>query len=327
MQSLLSRILFILLSLAAIPAFAQTEAAQTELKAAVQEVRQSLVHGPTVVYIQDQATLKLPAGYTYAPTASSLRLLRALGNTIDEKSLVGLVFPPTDGSAGQWMTLVQMQKGGYVRDDDASHWKAADLLKGLQDNTERDNAARRSRGLPEIAVTGWAEVPAYDSTHHWLKWSSIVRAKSELNSTNLRVDSSVNYRTLVLGREGYLSLTLITNLSALVADKPAADQLLADTTFVDGKRYSDFNSGTDHVAEYGLAALVIGLGAKKLGLLALIGAFALKFFKAGLLLLAAFGAAMRRFFKRQPKAGPIPAPQALPTDVDPTTSEPPSPPA
>jgi len=328
MRSILGCFLFLIFSITAASAFAQTDAAQTELTAAVQEVQKSLVHGPTVIHIQDQATLNLPNGFVYAPTASSLRFLRALGNNIDDKSLVGLIFPADASSSGQWMMLVQMQKSGYVRDDDASNWKADDLLKNLKDNTERDNAGRRTRGIPEIAVSGWAEVPAYDPTHHWLKWSSILRAKNELNSTDIKTNSSVNYRTLELGREGYLSLTLVTNLSELVADKPIADQLLADTTFVEGKRYSDFDSSTDHVAEYGLAALVVGLGAKKLGLLALIGAFALKFFKAGLLLAAGFGAALKRFFKRQPKVVPVPvqAKEGSPLNrTDSVTSEPPPP--
>ena len=47
-----------------------------------------------------------------------------------------------------------------------------------------------------------------------------------------------------------------------------------------------FNPSTDHIAAYGIAALVGGIAAKKLGLLALIGVFVLKFAK-----LIAIGAA------------------------------------
>ena len=48
---------------------------------------------------------------------------------------------------------------------------------------------------------------------------------------------------------------------------------MAAVKFNDGKRYTDFDSSTDKVAAYGLAALVAGVAAKKLGLLAIAGAF------------------------------------------------------
>jgi uncharacterized membrane-anchored protein len=92
---------------------------------------------------------------------------------------------------------------------------------------------------------------------------------------------------------------MVTQLSSLPADKPIATALLADIDYLDGKRYADFNSATDHVAEYGLAALIAGVAVKKLGLFAIIAAFAAKFFKIGIVALLAFGASIRRLFKRK----------------------------
>ena len=53
----------------------------------------------------------------------------------------------------------------------------------------------------------------------------------------------------------------------------------------------------DRVAAYGLAALVAGVAAKKLGLLALFAAFVVKFAKVIVIAIAAFGAAIVRWFK------------------------------
>ena len=50
----------------------------------------------------------------------------------------------------------------------------------------------------------------------------------------------------------------------------------APAEFNQGKRYGDFDSTTDKVAAYGLAALVAGVVVKKLGLLALLAATAVK---------------------------------------------------
>ncbi|AXF04860.1 DUF2167 domain-containing protein [Paraburkholderia hospita] len=283
---------------------AQTEATKAEYKAAAEEANKSLVHGPTRIDIRDQATLTLPAGDSFIPAAAAGRYLRAMGNTVDDNALVGLVIPSAPD--GDWFAVVQFEKGGYVRDDDARDWKASDLLKSMQDATDQGNASRKERGIPEIEVTGWAEPPSYDAITHRLVWSSIVRTKGDTAGGN----TAVNYRTLALGREGHLSLTMVTNLSALAKDKPVANSLLADIDYVDGKRYADFNSSTDHIAEYGLAALIVGVGAKKLGLLALAGVFIAKFFKIGLVAFVAFGAAIRRFLKRQRGSTP---PQHAPT--------------
>ena len=96
--------------------------------------------------------------------------------------------------------------------------------------------------------------------------------------------------------DGYVSLDLITSGSHIEAEKPIARTLLAAVAFNEGKRYADFNSHTDKIAEYGLAALIGGIAAKKLGLLAMGGLFFAKFFKLIAVAVVAGGAAVRRFF-------------------------------
>jgi uncharacterized membrane-anchored protein len=80
-----------------------------------------------------------------------------------------------------------------------------------------------------------------------------------------------------LGRTGFVSLNLLTDKQHLAEYKPAGATLLAATAFMPGKRYEDFNSSTDKVAEYGLTGLVLGgagvglAKAAKIGLLAKFG--------------------------------------------------------
>jgi len=141
-------------------------------------------------------------------------------------------------------------------------------------------------------VTRWVERPAYDAQTHRLVWSAEARQKGGQDT-----DPTVNYNTYVLGREGYVSLNLITNASTVEADKPSAHELLAAVNFNEGKRYTDFNGSTDKVAAYGLAALVGGIAAKKLGLLAGLGLFLAKFAKLIVVGVAAAGGAVAKFFK------------------------------
>lgn len=319
---------FLLLLLIGGNANALDHATEVEQQVAQEEAKKALQHGPATIDIQDQAKLALPAQTAFIPSAAAARYLRALGNPIDDKALVGIVVP-TDG-ASSWMSILTVEKGGYVRDDDAKDWKPDDILRNIKEGTEEANTERRQHGIPEIEVTGWAEEPKYDVATHKLVWSSIVSRKEKRDA---RVGSTANYRTLALGREGYLSLTMVSALDQLQQYKPAAQQLLAAISFNDGKRYSDFNSSTDHVAEYGLAALIAGVAVKKLGMFALIAAFFAKFFKVILLAVVGFGAAFKKFFAGKPKPippvvfaedTPAPAAPVLPTPDAPGTSPSPS---
>jgi uncharacterized membrane-anchored protein len=115
-------------------------------------------------------------------------------------------------------------------------------------------------------------------------------------------DPGVNYNTYLLGREGYFSMNLVTGLKELPQHKPEGQAMLAALAFNDGKRYGDFDEKTDHVAEYGLAALVLGVGAKKLGLLAMAGVFFAKFAKLFILGAVGLGAVAMKLLGRKKSA-------------------------
>jgi uncharacterized membrane-anchored protein len=149
-------------------------------------------------------------------------------------------------------------KSGYIRDDDAREWNVDELLAGLRAGTEEGNEERRARGITEVEIVGWVEPPRYDAATHRLVWS--LESKEKGSATGER---GVNYNTYALGREGYISMNLVTGMKEIEAEKPIAAQLLSALQYYDGKRYRDFDSATDRVADYGLAALVGGLAAPK----------------------------------------------------------------
>jgi uncharacterized membrane-anchored protein len=243
----------------------------------------------------DQAALKLPAGYDFIPKAEGARILRALGNTVGESTFVGLMVGTKPGD--EWIVSTRYVKEGYIKDDDAKNWNADELLANIKEGTAEANKDRVARGFPELEVLGWVEKPAYDSATHRLVWSLLAKQKDEPDTA----DNNVNYNTYALGREGYFSLNLLTSSSRVDADKNAARELLAALSYTPGKGYEDFNASTDHIAEYGIAALVGGVVAKKLGLFALIGVFVAKFAKVIGIGALAFGGAIWNFFRRKPK--------------------------
>jgi uncharacterized membrane-anchored protein len=249
----------------------------------------AMVHGPSTVTLKDQAQLSLPSGYGFVPPKEGAAVMDMLGNQTDER-FIGLIFPEAEESS--WFVTMEYEPSGYIKDDDAKDWDADELLQNLKDGTEAANEHRREIGVGEIQVTRWVERPAYDAQTHRLVWSAEARQKGGQDP-----DPTVNYNTYVLGREGYVSLNLITNSSTVEADKPSAHQLLAAVNFNDGKRYADFNGSTDKVAAYGLAALIGGIAAKKLGLIGVILAFGAKFAKLIVVGMAAAGGAVAKFFK------------------------------
>jgi uncharacterized membrane-anchored protein len=271
--------------------FAQDEAeAESEAGNAVwQAAIAAMVRGPSTVQLKDQAQLTLPAGYGFVPPKEGAAVMDTMGNQTDERFL-GLIFPESDEA--NWFVTIDYEPSGYIKDDDAKEWDAEELLQNLKDGTEAANEHRRDIGVSEIEVTRWVEKPSYDAQTHRLVWSAEAREKSGQDT-----DPVVNYNTYVLGRQGYVSLNLITSSSTVETDKPAAHELLAAVNFNDGKRYADFDSSTDQVAAYGLAALVGGMAAKKLGLLAAAGVFIAKFAKLILVGVAAVGAGVIKFFK------------------------------
>jgi uncharacterized membrane-anchored protein len=285
--------------------------AEAEQKAAFDAAAKAAVRGPAELPFADQAKLRLPAGFLYVPVAEATRMMKAMGNTVGS-GFQGLVVPHSNDGSFSFFD-VTYHGAGYIKDDDAKDWDAAKLLDQIREGTAEGNKRRAEMGIGEIDVTGWVQPPKYDSAAHQLIWSIGAREKGAPAGEV----GGINYKTLVLGREGYLSMNLVTDQAHIEGLRPAVATLLDGLAFNDGKRYADFKAGTDHIAEYGLAALIAGVAAKKLGLFALIAAFVVKFAKVIIVAVVGLLVALRKklgLAKKEPSAAP-PSATASPTDA------------
>lgn len=261
---------------------------EADLKAAIEAADKVAIIGSKDVPLAGQAILHLPANYYFVPQPEAGQFSHALGNA-ESSRLVGLVGAPDGG----WLVYITYLDDGHVNDDDAKTWRADDMLESLKEGTEAGNSERLSRGFNAIEVAGWIEPPTYDAGSHHLVWSALVKNKNDDSGIG-----SANYNTYALGRDGHFELDLVTNADKVETFKANAKELLAALEFDKGHRYSDFDPNTDRLAAYGLAALVGGVAAKKLGLIALAGAFLLKFAKLiGIAVIGLF-AVIRRLFRR-----------------------------
>jgi len=254
--------------------------------------------GPTEVTLSDQATLRLPEGYRFLGREQTQIMLKEMGN-FPSGSELGLI---TSAGKEDWFVVVRYSDAGYVKDDDAANWNADELFASIKEGTLNDNVRREAQGFPPLILVGWEEKPHYDWQAHKVVW-----AISNRDNHN----TGVNYNTLALGRYGYMSLSMVGNLSDLPQLKPHTQTLLANLNFIDGKRYADFDSATDNVAAVGLAALIAG-AAFKSGILAKLWAFIIPLIIVGkktiILLIIGTAALLTRWFKKKPMAAPEPTP-------------------
>jgi uncharacterized membrane-anchored protein len=244
------------------------------------------------------ATLDLPPNFRYLDRGDSARLLEAWGNPPGTESL-GMIVPAgvNPMSPESWGVVVTYDKDGHVKDDDADGINYTKLLKEMQEGLQEDNAERKKQGYRAMSLVGWAEPPRYDKASHKLYWAKELQSEGEDHH-------GLNYNIRVLGREGVLVLNAVAGIEQLGQIKSEMQQVTSFTNFTDGNRYTDFNGSTDKVAEYGIAALVAGGVAAKLGFFGKLLAMLLVFKKLIVLGVAALGSIVWKVFKREPKSAP-----------------------
>lgn len=245
--------------------------------------------GPTKGDLGNNATIVVPDGYAFLQP-DGVREFNKLSQNPDP-GMAQYLLAKNDLS---WIAFFSFDKIGYVKDNEKLD--AADLLKSITEGTEAANEERRANGWSPMHVTGWAFSPQYDKDIQSLEWA--IRGKSEDSPNEI-----INYNTKLLGRRGVMSVTLVTDPTLLNSSVADFKRQLEGYDYKSGERYADFEPG-DHVAEYGLAALVTGgaaaVAAKK-GFFAAIAVFLLKMWKLALVGLVAVGAGIKKLFSGKQK--------------------------
>ena len=214
--------------------------------------------GPNTQSIDGKATLNVPKNYYYL-------------DEVETKKYSDLSHNPSSGddslfTNGDWEAYLNFDAIGYVKDNETID--PDDLLKQYQEGVKAGNDYRKEKGWSTLDVDGWFFKPQYDNEKRLLEWAFLLKESASQKPI-------VNYYTKILGRNGAVSITLVAtpeNMSAAIID---FKDKLSGFDFNQGERYSEYRQG-DKVAEYGLAALIVGgataVAAKK-GFFAVILAF------------------------------------------------------
>lgn len=241
--------------------------------------------GPTEGSIATKATIKVPKGYLFLDEKNTRRFLELAGN------------PPKDGhylfapESLKWFSVFSFNPSGYVKDDEKID--PDELLKTLKESDGPSNEERKRLGLQALYTDGWEVPPHYDVQTKRLEWG--MRLKQQGG------EMVVNYTSRLLGRTGVMSAILVSDLGTLPKDTQEFKTALQQFNYASGEQYAEFKQG-DKIAEYGLAALILGGAAAvatKKGFWAVIGGFIVAFWKllAGVAVAAMAG--IGSIFKRK----------------------------
>jgi len=240
--------------------------------------------GPTSGNVGTKATIKVPAQYVFLDESNTRRFLELNGNP--PMSDHYLIAPRSLA----WFAVFSFEATGYIKDDEKID--ADSLLKKLQDSDGPSNEERKRLGLGGLHTVGWEVAPHYDSASRRLEWG--MRLKTDDDKM------VINYTSRLLGRTGVMSAILVSSPQTLTADTREFQSALEQFSYLPGEKYSEFKSG-DKMAEYGLAALILGGAAAvatKKGFWAVIGGFFAAFWKILAGVAAAGFAGLRSMFRR-----------------------------
>jgi uncharacterized membrane-anchored protein len=197
--------------------------------------------GPTTGKIAGTATIVVPQGSVFLGTIGTRRFLELQGNV---GSPDNFTFAPSDLS---WFSVFSYDPSGHVPDDETIDPDA--LLEQLKQTNVAGNEERKRHGLQTLVLEDWYVTPHYDVQTKRLEWATRFRGASG--------EATVNYAIRLLGRTGVMSAILVSSPTSLDKDIKSFKTALAGFDFNSGQKYAEFRAG-DKVAEYGLAALIVG---------------------------------------------------------------------
>lgn len=251
-----------------------------------------------VVLKDGLATLKVPDEMQFLNGRDAHTVLVTLWGNPPMPDPLGLLMPVNAGplNPDSWAVIITYEEEGYVKDKDAEKIDYADLLKQMQKDTREANKEREKQGYSQVELIGWAATPHYDKAVHKLYWAKQLKFGGENEDT-------LNYNIRILGRRGVLVLNAVSAMAQLPEIEKNAPKILAAIDFNPGHRYADFSEAAgDKVASYGIAALVAGGVAAKLGLFKGLWVLLLGAKKFVIIGVVALGALLRKLFGKNKAA-------------------------
>ncbi len=212
----------------------------------------------------------------------------AWGNPPDDNTMA-MLFPiqVTPLSDNVWGIEVTFESTGLVSDDDADTADYDAVLKQMRADARDSNAWMKQNGYQTTSDIQWASEPFYDAQNKVVHWAQRIVWGDK--------SDSLNYNVRFLGRYGVLNLNYIADMKALPVIRNSVSKVVQVASFQEGYRYEDYTGGWfDSAAGIGIAGLVAGKAASKVGFFAVALVLLKKFWFLLLAPVAFFGKLFRR---------------------------------
>jgi uncharacterized membrane-anchored protein len=246
------------------------------------------IQGPALGKLGDMAQIQIPKGFSFFEQKDMKEFQEKTHNLYSGDEL-GVLYDPD--KAHGYIALFEFEDTGYIKDAAGEKLDPASMWKTMVENNDQANENRKKNKWDEIGMVRWEKEPQYNPKTQRLEWAVRLKEKN---------DEFVNFNTRILGRKGVMRVVLVPYSADLSKVLPDFNQAIAGFSYTSGNKYAEWTTG-DKVADFGLAALVVGGAgalAAKTGLLAklwgVIALWALKLWK----LLVVGIAALSGFFKR-----------------------------
>ncbi|UCE55338.1 MAG: DUF2167 domain-containing protein [Desulfobacterales bacterium] len=204
------------------------------------------VNGPAVVDLgKNLAQLSINEKYIFADSEDTKKIMEYMGNPLTNNE-IGYLAPNDETS--NWFIVFDYLPIGYVKDDEKDSIDSGAILKAIKTGTEKANKIRADKGFSPLIIKSWHNKPYYDENTHNLTWTLL----AEQDGVEL-----VNHNVRILGRHGYISVVLVSDVPTLSSCRAQLDEIVSNITYKQGKSYAEYVQG-DKVAKYGLTALIAG---------------------------------------------------------------------
>jgi len=208
--------------------------------------RPDWVVGPAIVDLgKNLAELSIDEKFIFAGAEDTKKIMKYLGNPLSNNE-IGYIAPNDETT--NWFIVFDYLPIGYVKDDEKDSIDSDAILKAIKNGNEKGNKIRKEQGFAPLTIKGWQNEPYYDEITNNLTWTLL----AEQHGSDL-----VNHNVRILGRNGYISLVLVTDVPTLEACKAQLEEIVDSISYKEGKSYAEFVQG-DKIAKYGLTALIAG---------------------------------------------------------------------
>lgn len=226
-----------------------------EFKQQVDSLDQVLkFHSGKIKFAEQSVRLTVPANHYFIDAPQSKFILENLWGNAQDEEVLGMIvrsdFLPNETN-NDYSFVISYSPTGYISSAERVEFDHNDLLHQIQEQLQASNKLRVEQGLNVLQAENWVMVPYFDNYKKALYWATELKV-------NGSEESLINYNLRLLGKDGVIKINAVGTMDQLGKIKQVLPYLLAQTEFLEGFRYNEYNADTVIESNWKLEELIAG---------------------------------------------------------------------